>query len=65
MANGTWGHCKQCNHFDSPSMSPLEDEEANCNHPIHSQYHLKVVGYCGCDGFALRAGVSEEAPAQE
>lgn len=61
MSDRSWGHCKNCKHFDSPAEVPLEDEEARCAHPVHSRYSLVVFGSCGCTGFELRTGVPAAA----
>jgi hypothetical protein len=60
MDNKKWGHCMNCKYFSSPAERPLSEEEARCLHPALSQYDLAVFGSCGCRGFELRAGVSEE-----
>ena len=60
-----WGHCKNCRHFASPAARPLGSEEAACQHPSLSKFHLTVYGSCGCNGFDVRPGlpdVVERAP---
>jgi hypothetical protein len=57
--NGTWGHCQRCKYFGSPSRIPLEEEEAECEHPELSRYQLRVFGASGCNGFELRPGLAQ------
>jgi hypothetical protein len=54
-----WGHCRNCKFFSSPARVPFEDEEAACQEPNLSVYHLLVFGAGGCDAFDLRPGLSE------
>ena len=57
--NGTWGHCQRCRYFASPSRIPLEEEEAECEHPALARFQLRVFGAGGCNGFELRPGLSQ------
>ncbi|HLV60195.1 MAG TPA: hypothetical protein VKY51_02200 [Fredinandcohnia sp.] len=60
MEGERWGNCKSCRYFASPSHVPMAAEQAKCLHPVHSKYDLVVLGMCGCTGWELRPGLSEE-----
>lgn len=61
MANGDWGHCQHCKYFGSPARNPLSNEEAACQQPELSRYHLVLFGASGCTLFELRPGTSDRA----
>ena len=63
MANGKWGHCQHCRYFGSPAQAPLVNEEAPCNQPELSRFHLVVFGASGCSGFELRPGAPDDVEA--
>ena len=65
MAEGEWGHCRHCRFFASPARLPLGDEEAACEHPTLSQFHLRVFGASGCDGYELRPGLAAREEGEE
>jgi hypothetical protein len=56
MPDGRWGHCEHCRFFGSPAQTPLVNEEAPCEHPELTRFHLIVFGASGCNAFELRAG---------
>jgi len=59
MPDRAWGHCQHCTYFGSPAPIPLSDEEAACQQPALSKYHLLVFGAGGCNGFELRPGLAQ------
>ena len=63
MADGRWGHCEHCRYFGSPARTPLVNEEAPCQHPELSRFHLTVFGASGCNGFELRPGAPADVEA--
>ena len=60
MTDGKWGHCQHCKYFGSPARAPLVNEEARCEEPNLSHYHLTVFGANGCNAFELRPGLSPQ-----
>ncbi len=67
MSDGNWGHCEHCRYFGSPALVPLVNEEAPCEHPDLTRFHLVVFGASGCNAFELRAGApaAAESPGYE
>lgn len=61
MTDFNWSHCRTCRFFGSRAAVPLGGEEAPCRHPTLAQFELSVFGASGCNGWALRPGLSERS----
>jgi len=62
--NDRWGNCRTCRYFASPSSAPTSAEQARCLHPVHAKLDLVVLGACGCSGWELRPGLTQQQQEQ-